>query len=102
MRHARAAWEALETEDGSAANLDGVVTGLGRLDPLTLPLPARLPAPRSPPLPLPLHGSARELRPLPALSVVLFGCRSVFRHMTVGEDMDVVALEGEIVKSLRF
>jgi len=27
---------------------------------------------------------------------------SVFRHMTVGEDMDVVALEGEIVKSLRF
>ncbi|KAL3917495.1 MAG: hypothetical protein SGPRY_006383 [Prymnesium sp.] len=102
VRHARAAWEALETEDGSAANLDGVVTGLGRLDPLTLPLPARLPAPRSPPLPLPLHGSARELRPLHALTVVLFGCRSVFRHMTVGEDMDVVALEGEIVKSLRF
>lgn len=26
----------------------------------------------------------------------------VFRHMTVKEDMDVVALEGEIVKSLRF
>ncbi|KAL1519985.1 hypothetical protein AB1Y20_023467 [Prymnesium parvum] len=28
--------------------------------------------------------------------------RSVYRHMTVGDDMDVVALEGEIVKSLRF
>ena len=28
--------------------------------------------------------------------------RPVSRHMTVGEDMDVVALEGEIVKSLRF
>jgi len=27
---------------------------------------------------------------------------AVFRHMTVGEDMDVVALEGEVVKSLRF
>ena len=26
----------------------------------------------------------------------------VFRHMTVNADMDVVALEGEIVKSLRF
>ena len=24
------------------------------------------------------------------------------RHMTVNEDMDIVALEGEIVKSLRF
>jgi hypothetical protein len=27
---------------------------------------------------------------------------SVFRHVTVKDDLDVVALEGEIVKSLRF
>ena len=26
----------------------------------------------------------------------------IFRHVTVKDDLDVVALEGEIVKSLRF
>jgi len=38
----------------------------------------------------PLHGTATAIG------------GPVFRHVTVKDDLDVVALEGEIVKSLRF
>ena len=44
--------------------------------------------------------SASQLPPFYGVATTVGG--PVFRHVTVKDDLDIVALEGEIVKSLRF
>ena len=110
VRHARAGWEGLGTEGGKAT-LEGVVTTIGGCARhASLRTHDGIAAcPRSPRTLVPEISPHTRLRTQPVASIASLtsltsprGRRPVWRHMTVGEDMDVVALEGDIVKSLRF